>query len=805
MMIDRSSFDADDHSINDDSTIGSLPVRRRKDGLVRRKLRWKPPAFRARNNKTKSCADSITSAGENSNKTTKSFHTFHSTETPVQSNSSKAHIKQIGRPEYPDTFDGMVTIDNEGEFVHTRMLPKSTPAKMHSTQPTVKELGRMSSLDFQSISEDSATFNFRQEHKPHIFDPFGQYLGSTTQRPPKWTKKSSLTTSKGGKSPIGSRSAVVSPQTIVTALTMSSEATDDEREWSNTMPPSNELEGQVRYISSPSLPMPWSGADAAAGVGVGLSPVKSWSPEVTPTLVTPVKDKSMQRMSPMSPMMKRPRASARTGSPDPVLAKVNIDLNSPSSLTSIVGYSGLLTGQHYAHDKEMPPLPHKAYNRPVDTSMTTESNKSTSPLSLGSLKARRLISDDDSMSTRSHNTSMEDLVITNYDDPMVEDLETTTSSRGGQMERRSRAKTGPVDVDNGSFVEVESHLNAIHEMAAEHLAHGEYVEALEVFEEILRGQRERYGEGHYRVGTALHNIGIVHLKSGDYIRAVEVCQQAVLIRKDTLVPNHPDVAVSLGQLGVANLECKQYKQALVAFREALQIRRESLGPKHPKVGKILNNIGCALYELSELDGARLAFEEALEIQRESLRRSPNMGVNEKESRALSHSILLSVASTLCNIGSIKLRWGHYEEASIVLEEALLIQQSVLGDDHQIVLTTIKTINFVDRALENCDDPSPTTEDFFARWNLTAGMVPISVSNQAKEFATGCVSSEDSVSNKLISMGFMDSFRWDKSKRWYKELLPPQGTGCGPSVEEAIDDGASTSSWSFLASPSQVKI
>ena len=78
-----------------------------------------------------------------------------------------------------------------------------------------------------------------------------------------------------------------------------------------------------------------------------------------------------------------------------------------------------------------------------------------------------------------------------------------------RVKRRSRVNTGPVDVDDGAFVEAESHLNAIHEMAAEHLAHGEYVEALEVFEEILRGQRERYGEGHYRVGTALHNIGIV--------------------------------------------------------------------------------------------------------------------------------------------------------------------------------------------------------------------------------------------------------------------------------------------------------
>jgi hypothetical protein len=171
----------------------------------------------------------------------------------------------------------------------------------------------------------------------------------------------------------------------------------------------------------------------------------------------------------------------------------------------------------------------------------------------------------------------------------------------GGRSSKPRNKTGPADVDEGCFVEAELHLKAIHDMAAEHLAHGEYEEALEVFEEILRGQMERYGGDHYRVGTALHNVGIVHLKSGNYMKAVEICQLAVKVRKHALAPNHTDVAVSLAQLGVAHLECKRHRDALVAFREALWIRRECLGPKHPKVGKILNNVGCALYELEEFE------------------------------------------------------------------------------------------------------------------------------------------------------------------------------------------------------------
>ena len=234
----------------------------------------------------------------------------------------------------------------------------------------------------------------------------------------------------------------------------------------------------------------------------------------------------------------------------------------------------------------------------------------------------------------------------------------------------------------------EKNLQAIHTMALEHLQHHEYAEALEVFEEILRGQLARYGMQHARIGTALHNVAIVHLKRGDFERAIQVCKDAVQVRRMVLGESHSDVAVSLAQLGVAYLESRKFKKAVVAFREALRIRRECYGPSHPKVAKILNNIGCALYELNELDVAKVAFEEALDVQRENLK--SDCLVEEGPQ-------LLSIASTLCNVASIKLYWGQQEEAMIDLEEALLLQQSVLGDDHPVTMRTEESLEWVARA------------------------------------------------------------------------------------------------------------
>ena len=191
---------------------------------------------------------------------------------------------------------------------------------------------------------------------------------------------------------------------------MSSDITDEELEWSLPGFSTDDTpERQVSFFSDPSVSISWGRGDVAAGVGV--SPMKSWAPEAPPFVVTPIRDydKSPRGKPPLS-QRSLPSPVNPIISPDPVLAKVNIDLSSPSSLSSIFGYSGLLTGQQYVPDLPPTSSPHKAYNRPVDSSTTTESIKSMSPFSNGSLKARRLISEDDSVSTKSHNRSSDYMI-----------------------------------------------------------------------------------------------------------------------------------------------------------------------------------------------------------------------------------------------------------------------------------------------------------------------------------------------------------------------------------------------------------
>ena len=239
----------------------------------------------------------------------------------------------------------------------------------------------------------------------------------------------------------------------------------------------------------------------------------------------------------------------------------------------------------------------------------------------------------------------------------------------------------------------------MHRLASQHLSFGEYNEAIDVLEEMLRGVQQMCGgERHYRVGTVLHNISTVHMRCRNYKEVVNVSRRAVEVRMKALGNHHPDVAISYAQLGMAHMELGEYQYAVLALRNALAIRNKRLSFRDRKIARLLNNIGCCLFELGKLQEASKAFEDVLKIQRMNMK---HMGVavapsgldGDGDASGVSQS-LLGVASTLCNLGSIQLKLKSHKEALVHLEEALLIQQSVLGDGHPTVINTKDSIDFL---------------------------------------------------------------------------------------------------------------
>lgn len=285
---------------------------------------------------------------------------------------------------------------------------------------------------------------------------------------------------------------------------------------------------------------------------------------------------------------------------------------------------------------------------------------------------------------------------------------------------RNISRSIPVDLDEGTFVDARNNLQAIEEMASEHVEHGEYEEAVDVYRELLRGRLEEFGYEHEAVGMTLHKLASIHMKQNDCASAVQVSEKAVSIRKLALGVDNPEVAVSLVQLGLAHFEQQDYKLALSAFQEALAIRRRYLGSKHLKVAKVLNNIGCTQKQLSNSYEAIRAFEEALKIQKQVLA-SVSLNQRDPECKKAFHQLSLEVASSLSNICTVKLSRKCFAEALRALEEALEVsfdvgcivfllklsyayskfclemfqtQMPLLGHEHPEVEETLRGIDFI---------------------------------------------------------------------------------------------------------------
>lgn len=347
-----------------------------------------------------------------------------------------------------------------------------------------------------------------------------------------------------------------------------------------------------------------------------------------------------------------------------------------------------------------------------------------------------------------------------YDNPNSKN-DNSNSDDDNNPEDNER-KPGPIDIDTCQrhLTPTERHhLRAMHKLGYQHLRRNDLPSALTVFTEILRGQTERHGKRSIQVAMAMHNLGVVCVKAEKYPEACRLCDGAARIRVEKLGKDHLDVAVSLAQQGVALMEMREYEVALASFREALRIRILGLGEEHPLVVRLLNNIGCALFEMGDLEESKVIFDKALRLQRLLMREqngevkggrssSGNGGssasrVDDEDGANFAaidpkdaHSMLLSIALTLCNLGSIHLRWGKYDESLVYYEEALLvrnilnhpgvnsnqyrsslrsnlllsfpacqIQESVLGEDHKFVVNTKESINFVNQS----KDAQPTSQ------------------------------------------------------------------------------------------------
>jgi tetratricopeptide (TPR) repeat protein len=93
--------------------------------------------------------------------------------------------------------------------------------------------------------------------------------------------------------------------------------------------------------------------------------------------------------------------------------------------------------------------------------------------------------------------------------------------------------------------------------------------------------------------------GKMQIASGDYIQALKVFEAILKIKEDKLGANHPSIASTLNDLGIVQENMGNDHKALAYFNRALEIRQKSLPPNHLDVAECLTNLSRVQYRRKE--------------------------------------------------------------------------------------------------------------------------------------------------------------------------------------------------------------
>jgi tetratricopeptide (TPR) repeat protein len=236
------------------------------------------------------------------------------------------------------------------------------------------------------------------------------------------------------------------------------------------------------------------------------------------------------------------------------------------------------------------------------------------------------------------------------------------------------------------------------------------------------------GNNKFLAGITAHNLGVVKVLAGhDHDEnngdVIAIFQEAIALKESAFGTDHPEVATSWDELGIQYFARGSFEEALGAFREAHKVRNRLMvtdaaattaaaaasvahdstaessstastttakapaaavaAVADPSVAMVLNNIACCNFQMRNFRTALLTLQEAKDVQTLAL----------AGSSSLADLDILHKATVMSNCGYLSLCLKLYDEARSLFEEALLIQQSVLEDNHRAVRDTLSNLAF----------------------------------------------------------------------------------------------------------------
>lgn len=174
---------------------------------------------------------------------------------------------------------------------------------------------------------------------------------------------------------------------------------------------------------------------------------------------------------------------------------------------------------------------------------------------------------------------------------------------------------------------------------------------------------------------------------GKETEAENLFRRAITLKEAAFAGHQHEIALSWNELGIQYFARGDFDGALAAFQrshelESLSSANNDTASSNQELAMILNNIACCYFQMGRHQQAHQSLLEAQLIQHDIVGMTAKADLD-----------LLRLATVMCNCGYLKLALRQYEEARPLFEEALLIQQSVLDDNHRAVRDTRSNIEF----------------------------------------------------------------------------------------------------------------
>lgn len=232
-------------------------------------------------------------------------------------------------------------------------------------------------------------------------------------------------------------------------------------------------------------------------------------------------------------------------------------------------------------------------------------------------------------------------------------------------------------------------LPSAHIMVFIHILNNEFEQALAKLETIYSEDLQKYGtEKHVIVSVDAHNLGVVHLLCHNYDQSYHYFHKAAHIKKCVFHASSIHIATSLIELGNLRYIRKDFKRAMSSFNEALNIlhvkqqqREQSTAVRNSKAfyefsSTLLNNIACVLYQRQDCISSLAFLQKSLMDARLALKHS---SMSSKKS-GVPELALIQISIVYCNIGLVHYMNWKWDDAIVAFDEALLVQESVFGEN-----------------------------------------------------------------------------------------------------------------------------